>query len=59
MAIEWFDTELQKEGTCCICGNQYKWGGCNPDPLGDPLVDRCCHECNRTKVQPARLRLWR
>lgn len=53
------DTELQKEGTCCICGKQFEWYGCNPDPLGDPLVDRCCHECDRTKVQPARLRLWR
>jgi hypothetical protein len=32
------------------------WGyGNNPDPLGVLPEDRCCDDCNTTKVIPARL----
>ncbi len=43
-------------GECCLCGELYYAGGCNPEPLM-PLNDgknRCCHECDVTRVRQAR-----
>ncbi len=47
---------------CCLCDTEIQphplsgWAyGNNPDPLGKKATDRCCDECNATKVLPARL----
>jgi hypothetical protein len=41
---------------CCLCEKGFNdpYGGHNPDPLGKE-GDRCCDDCNATKVIPARL----
>jgi hypothetical protein len=42
--------------TCCLCGNKFNGHGNNPRPL--PIkkeTDRCCDDCNTTKVIPQRL----
>jgi len=49
------ESELNKgAGVCCICGGEYRLMGNNPDPV--EIRGRCCHECNDTKVIPARAR---
>jgi hypothetical protein len=45
---------------CCLCGEEIPvvngWAeGHNPDPLAIGEDDRCCSDCNATKVIPARL----
>jgi hypothetical protein len=56
------DNEHSGTLTCCLCSNDIEvaacgWeGGHNPSPLGESSEDRCCDECNTTKVIPARLR---
>ena len=52
-----------KNRICCLCGKEithigYDEGeylGNNPHPLSENEDDRCCDECNETKVIPARL----
>lgn len=41
--------------TCCLCGKEFIGWGNNPYPLAEGEDDRCCDECNYTKVIPARL----
>lgn len=40
---------------CCLCGKDFIGYGNNPWPLRENEDDRCCDECNDTKVIPARL----
>lgn len=43
---------------CCICGKEFEGYGNNPYPIGRDIYsseDRCCDECNTTKVIPARI----
>jgi len=47
--------EMTEEGICSLCGRKYSHWGNNPEPLKD-IEERCCDECNQTKVIPARLR---
>ena len=43
--------------TCCLCGAECTGWGNNPYPCEPKFGgDRCCDECNSTKVIPARLR---
>lgn len=48
--------------TCCLCGGEIQvepggWaGGHNPAPLANEEGERCCSDCNRSKVVPERLR---
>lgn len=42
-------------GNCCLCGGQYNRHGCNPDPLGNPETERCCHDCDELYVIPTRM----
>lgn len=46
---------MSKKKKCCLCGETYNGYGNNPAPLSDNDTDRCCDECNLTKVIPARL----
>jgi hypothetical protein len=39
---------------CCLCGKVFTEWGNNPAPLA-PSTERCCDDCNATKVIPARL----
>lgn len=39
---------------CSLCGQPYTGLGHNPEPL-KRFEERCCSECNATKVIPARL----
>jgi len=43
-----------KTGKCSLCKGQYVNFGHNPEPLKH-FNKRCCDECNRTRVIPARL----
>ena len=50
---------MDKIGKCCLCGGRYENYGNNPAPLmedTDKKPNRCCDECNKTKVIPARLK---
>lgn len=40
---------------CCLCGKEIKDFGNNPWPLKENEDDRCCDDCNVTKVIPARI----
>jgi hypothetical protein len=40
--------------TCCLCGRFIQGHGHNPEPLASH-PERCCDDCNATKVIPARL----
>jgi hypothetical protein len=42
-----------KTGPCSLCGARYEDYGHNPEPLRK-LTERCCEECNETRVIPAR-----
>lgn len=45
--------------TCCLCGKQIPWRESNnPWPLVDDEESRCCHDCNDSKVVPARLEMF-
>lgn len=43
-----------KTGFCSLCGGPYERYGNNPEPLRT-VHERCCGDCNETKVIPARL----
>lgn len=45
---------MKEEGVCSLCGGQYTHWGNNPEPL-KAIEERCCDECNRNKVIPARI----
>ena len=53
----WIGSKIPKNGTCCLCGKPYTLYGNNPYPFCDKDDDksRCCNDCNREKVIPARL----
>lgn len=43
--------------TCVLCGKHIEGYGNNPAPLADE--GKCCDECNKTKVIPARMKTLR
>lgn len=43
--------------TCILCGKHIEGYGNNPAPLADE--GKCCDECNKTKVIPARMKTLR
>jgi len=45
----------EEEYICSLCGNKFIGFGNNSEPL-KASEDRCCDECNSTKVIPARLK---
>jgi hypothetical protein len=45
---------FSESGPCSLCGKLYYHWGHNPEPL-KPFEERCCRDCNATKVIPARL----
>jgi hypothetical protein len=50
---------MRKTGECCLCGGKYHLYGNNPWPLSDDDDDRCCGQCDREYVIPARVELIR
>lgn len=53
---------MKQKYKCCLCGKKCEGFGHNPFPLKkdtDEKLNRCCDECNVTKVIPARLREWK
>jgi DNA-directed RNA polymerase subunit RPC12/RpoP len=40
--------------TCSLCGKESEGFGNNPEPLKS-YPERCCNDCNRTRVIPERL----
>lgn len=40
---------------CCICGKEIEGYGNNPWPVTKKQTDKCCDNCNITKVIPARM----
>ena len=40
--------------TCCICGKEFTGYGNNPDPVKSD--GKCCDNCNRDVVIPARMK---
>jgi hypothetical protein len=40
---------------CILCGTKQTGWGNNPEPLAGLHEGRCCDDCNRDKVIPARL----
>ena len=61
VAKKYFEKKGMKKLTCCICGCDFwDWSGCNPWPVVDISLDEnqdavCCHECDYTFVQNARM----
>lgn len=49
--VVWGDDE---ERICSLCGCKFIGMGNNPEPLAT-FEERCCGDCNQTKVIPARL----
>jgi hypothetical protein len=47
----WGDEEVRD---CSLCGRKFRGMGNNPEPLAE-FEQRCCDECNQTKVIPARM----
>lgn len=48
---------MKQKLTCCLCQKEITDGfGNNPRPLGEKRNDRCCDDCNRTKVIPERFK---
>jgi len=45
----------KKTGKCSLCDGKYENYGNNPEPL-KRFEERCCDDCNRTKVIPERLK---
>lgn len=45
------------EHVCSLCGQTFTGWGNNPEPLAT-FEERCCDQCNRGKVIPARLAGW-
>lgn len=48
---------MKKTGKCSLCEGEYSDYGHNPEPIKKD-EERCCTECNSTKVIPARLKAW-
>lgn len=46
------DKQIKK---CCICGKEYTGYGHNAWPVMD---DRCCDECNNSKILPIRMMIY-
>lgn len=53
----WDRRRLPEEGLCCLCGGRYIFYGCDPYPVRDGELERCCHACDNNVVFPARQRL--
>ena len=51
--VEQESLRSDKQGKCCICGQNYLGYGNNPWPLKDE--GECCDKCNWFRVIPARL----
>lgn len=51
------DMQQPHKECCCICGKEIIGYGNNAYPYGTTGNDRCCDECNVTKVIPERIRL--
>ena len=49
---------MDRDGYCCLCGEDFTNYGNYAWPLREHDDDRCCDTCNNTQVIPARLRLW-
>ena len=47
--------EYKKTGKCSLCDGTYTHYGNNPEPL-KRFRERCCDDCNATKVIPVRLK---
>jgi len=50
---------MRKTGKCCLCKKNYNHYGNNPYPLKkdtDKKPNRCCDNCNYTKVLPERFK---
>lgn len=48
--------ETNNEFVCSLCAKKCTGWGNNPWPLDRTELDRCCDECNKELVIPARLR---
>lgn len=48
------EIDFPETGKCSLCGGTYEHGGNNPEPLKG-WEERCCSDCNNTRVIPARL----
>ena len=47
-----------KKFKCCLCSKEVECYGNNPSPIQTQNEDdKCCDECNFTKVIPARIEL--
>ena len=47
--------KTKSQVNCCICGKEINWkDSCNPDPIIQSEEARCCHDCDRRYVIPAR-----
>ena len=44
-----------KQFVCCLCNDNARGHGNNPEPLMSGSIQSCCDNCNETKVIPARL----
>lgn len=50
---------MKEKHICCLCGNEFIGFGNNPEPLMENSDEnRCCDECNESKVIPERLVTW-
>lgn len=47
--------DYKETGKCSLCGKPYYGWGNNPEPL-KKMHQRCCNECNMTKVIPERMK---
>ena len=47
--------KYDNEYVCCICGRIFNGYGNNPYPVSKDVNARCCDQCNREAVIPARL----
>lgn len=48
---------MKKYYDCCLCGGSREGFGNNPQPVVEE--GRCCDECNRERVIPARIEEFR
>ena len=48
------EQEDKKEYICSLCNKNCTGFGHNPEPLKE-FKERCCDECNSTKVIPSRI----
>lgn len=56
-AIEYehYKSRKRKTKICCLCGEEYKGYGNNPEPLAS-FTRKCCDKCNQELVIPARMK---